>query len=47
MRRAGLRVQATIPRDWVLHCKSVGNGNKALVYLRQTSSGCCYGLLHG
>jgi hypothetical protein len=33
MRRAGLRVQATIPRDWVVHCKSVGSGNKALVYL--------------
>jgi hypothetical protein len=31
MRRAGLRVQATIPRDWVVHCQSVGSGNKALV----------------
>ena len=33
MRRTGLRVQATIPRDWVVHCKSVGSGHKALVYL--------------
>ena len=33
MRRAGLRVQATIPRDWVVHCTSVGSGHKALVYL--------------
>lgn len=33
MRRAGLRVQATIPRDWVVHCQSVGSGHKALVYL--------------
>jgi hypothetical protein len=33
MRRIGLRVQASIPRDWVVHCKSVGNGHKALVYL--------------
>ena len=47
MRRAGLRVQATIPRDWVVDCKSVGSGNKALVYLGQTSCACCYGLLHG
>lgn len=33
MRRAGLQVQQTIPRDWVVHYKSVGSGNKALVYL--------------
>jgi hypothetical protein len=33
MRRAGWRVQATIPRDWVVHCTSVGSGHKALVYL--------------
>lgn len=33
MRRAGLHVQATLPKDWVVHCKSVGSGNKALVYL--------------
>ena len=26
-------MQATIPRDWVVHCKSAGSGNKALVYL--------------
>jgi hypothetical protein len=47
MRMTGLRVQATIPRDWVVHCKSVGSGNKALVYLGRSSCGCCYGLLHG
>jgi hypothetical protein len=33
MRRAGLQVQATIPRDWVVHCQAVGSGHKALVYL--------------
>jgi hypothetical protein len=33
MRRAGLRVLATIPRDWVVHCTSVGSGHKALVYV--------------
>lgn len=33
MRRVGLRVNAPIPRDWVVHCKSIGQGEKALVYL--------------
>lgn len=33
MGNAGLRVQATLPRDWVVHCQSVGSGHKALVYL--------------
>ncbi len=33
MRRVGLSVNAPIPRDWVVHCKSVGQGEKALVYL--------------
>jgi hypothetical protein len=33
MRRAGLQVNAAIPRDWVVDCKSVGSGQKALVYL--------------
>jgi hypothetical protein len=29
----GLSVNAPIPRDWIVHCKSVGHGEKALVYL--------------
>ena len=33
MRRAGLTVNASIPRDWIVHCTSVGSGEKALVYL--------------
>lgn len=33
MRRKGLSVNAPIPRDWIVHCKSVGHGEKALVYL--------------
>jgi hypothetical protein len=33
MRRAGLRLNAPIPKDWVVDCKSVGSGQKALVYL--------------
>jgi hypothetical protein len=30
---AGLRVNAAITKDWVVDCKSVGIGQKALVYL--------------
>ena len=33
LRNAGLRVNAAIPRDWVVDCQSVGGGQKALVYL--------------
>jgi hypothetical protein len=33
MRRVGLSVNASTPRDWVVHCKSVGQGEKVLVYL--------------
>lgn len=33
MRRVGLSVNAPVPRDWVVHCKSVGQGEKAPVYL--------------
>jgi hypothetical protein len=33
MRRMGLSVNTSIPRDWIVHCKSVGHGEKALVYL--------------
>lgn len=29
----GLSVNAPIPRDWIVHCKSVGHGEKALVDL--------------
>lgn len=28
-----MRMQAALPRDRVVHCKSVGSGNKALVYV--------------
>lgn len=30
---AGLRLPASYPKQWVVHCKAVGNGDKALVYL--------------
>ena len=30
---AGLRLPACYPREWVVDCKSVGTGEKALVYL--------------
>lgn len=33
MHNANLRVNGAIPRDWVADCKSVGSGEKALVYL--------------
>jgi len=29
----GWRVQTTIPNEWVVDCKRVGNGDKALIYL--------------
>ncbi len=29
----GLHVPATTPKDWVVDCKSVGNGDKAIIYL--------------
>jgi hypothetical protein len=29
----GLRVPATCPDQWVVDCKDVGNGNKAIIYL--------------
>lgn len=29
----GLRVNATVPKDWVVDCKHVGRGDKALTYL--------------
>ena len=31
--RAGLKLPARYPEEWVAHCKSVGSGQKALVYL--------------
>jgi hypothetical protein len=33
MRLAGLRCEETLPDAWVVHCKKVGRGEKALVYL--------------
>lgn len=33
IRHLGLQVIATVPSQWVVHCKSVGRGDKALVYL--------------
>ena len=33
MKRAGLKLPDRYPEDWVAHCKSVGSGDKALVYL--------------
>jgi len=29
----GLPVPATCPEDWVVDCKNVGNGDKAIIYL--------------
>lgn len=29
----GLKVPQTTPRDWVVDCKAVGNGDKAIIYL--------------
>ena len=33
MQREGLKVSATVPKDWVVDCKHVGRGDKALTYL--------------
>lgn len=33
IRQAGLRLPDQYPEDWVVHCKAVGSGDKALVYL--------------
>jgi hypothetical protein len=30
---AGLRLPARYPTEWVVDCKSVGSGEKALIYL--------------
>ena len=30
---AGICLPASYPREWVAHCKSVGSGEKALIYL--------------
>ncbi len=35
IRRAGLSINAPIPREWVVHCNSVGRVEKALAYLRR------------
>lgn len=33
IKRAGLKLPDSYPEDWVVHCKAVGSGDKALVYL--------------
>lgn len=33
MRQLGLQVSGTLAREWVVHCKSVGRGRTALIYL--------------
>jgi hypothetical protein len=33
MEKKGLKVRSTLPEDWVVHCKHVGGGEKALTYL--------------
>ena len=33
IRRAGLTLPERYPEEWVVHCKAVGSGDKALVYL--------------
>ena len=33
MKEQGINVKATLPEDWVAHCKHVGAGDKALTYL--------------
>ena len=33
MKRVGLSVQETLPEEWVVNCKAVDGGEKALIYL--------------
>jgi hypothetical protein len=33
MKRVGLSVKETLPEEWVVNCKAVGGGEKALIYL--------------
>ena len=33
MKEQGWKVKANIPKEWVVDCKRVGNGDKALTYL--------------
>lgn len=33
IKQAGLKLPEQYPEDWVVHCKAVGSGGKALVYL--------------
>ncbi len=33
MKEQGLKVRATLPKDWIVDCKYVGRGDKALTYL--------------
>lgn len=33
MKRVGLSVKESLPREWIVNCKAVGGGEKALIYL--------------
>lgn len=33
IKQAGLKLPDSYPKEWVVHCKAVGSGDKALVYL--------------
>jgi hypothetical protein len=33
LRLLGVEIRASLPSEWVVHCKAVGRGDKALVYL--------------
>ena len=33
MKRVGLSVKETLPEEWIVNCKAVGGGEKALIYL--------------
>ncbi len=33
LRLLGVEIRATLPSEWVVHCKAVGRGDKALAYL--------------
>jgi len=33
MRKKALKVRSTLPEDWIVHCKHIGAGGKALTYL--------------
>jgi hypothetical protein len=33
LRLLGIEINASLPSEWVVHCKAVGRGDKALIYL--------------